>query len=136
MYLIDFALIIILLYLSFSLWKTSKRLKTLRLLLRVISIFVLTHLVIFPLLYVVLINGNPKSIEIDSEIVSNEKSIKLNEYNKENDFDFEKEKKLLNNMLYENNDTLKKSFLSIFEDGNLLFLKSNIIYCHWDFTPP
>lgn len=133
---IDFGLIFILVYSSYKLWKISYKKSKGKLLLRVISIFILAHLVIFPLIYTSLINNNPKSIEIHSTIINNEKNKKLKEFNRDNNFDFQYEKNLINKILSRNDSVLKISYINDFEDQNLLFLNSTIVYCHWEFTPP
>jgi hypothetical protein len=86
--LIDILLILTLVYLSFHLFVTSIKKKKGGLLLRVVSIFILVHLVIFPLIYTKIINVNPESIEIDNKIVNREKDLQLKEFQKTNDTDY------------------------------------------------
>ncbi len=74
---INIIIISILLYVSYTLWKVSERRKENRLLFKMISLFILIHLVVFPVLYVFIINNNPDSIEIDNSILSFEREVKL-----------------------------------------------------------
>lgn len=74
---INTALVLIFLYASFSLWKISERNKGNHLLFKMISLFVLIHVVVFPIIYVFIINNNPNSIEVDKKILSFEREVKL-----------------------------------------------------------
>ncbi|MDY0780826.1 hypothetical protein [Tenacibaculum sp. IB213877] len=82
---INIILVLILLYTSYLLWKIGKKRKVNGLLFKMISLFILIHVVIFPIIYILIINNDPTSIEIDNKILSLEKEAKLkgleSEYN-------------------------------------------------------
>lgn len=107
---INTVIILTLLYTSYSLWKIGKRRKENSLLFKMISLFILIHIVIFPIIYVLIINNDPSSIEIDNKILSFEKEAKLKDlelsYNKK---DIESQKLIIEDILENELETIKKS---------------------------
>jgi hypothetical protein len=148
-YIINIVIILLFLYASYSLWKLSKRRKENSLLLKMISLFILIHLVIFPIIYVLIINNNPKSIEIDNKILSFEKEIKLKDlelsYSKK---DIENQKLIIEEILNTEIDFLKESeiawpeYYDNFEEdeeglNDVIYLKNStlLFYMRFKETP-
>lgn len=107
---INTVIILILLYASYSLWKIGQRRKENSLLFKMISLFILIHIVIFPIIYVLIINNAPSSIEIDNKILSFEKEAKLKDlelsYNRK---DIENQKSIIKDVLENESETIKRS---------------------------
>ena len=133
---IDIVLILILIYLSIKLYSISFKRDKSKLLLRVTSIFILAHLIIFPLIYLSIINGDPESIDIDDKIVNNEKDIRLKEFQKSNNTDFQHKKKILNKILIDDKKLISNVSLNDIIDRKLLILNSNIIGSRYYDLPP
>lgn len=130
-YIIDIFLILILVYTSYKLYVISSKRKKVKLLLRVIAIFILLHLIIFPLLYTFIINNNPESIEIDNKIIKSEKNIRLTELKSVYNKDFKFQKNIISSIINENIEEVKYHYLNEFTNKKLLMLKSNIISSHY-----
>ena len=76
---LDIIVVLLLIFLSRIAWIVGKKkeLKQIKLLFKSISIFVLLHLIVFPLTYMNLINKNENSIKIEKDIISFERNEKL-----------------------------------------------------------
>jgi len=74
---INIILIFVFLYVCYVFLKISNERKDDKLLLRMIALFVFIHLILFPVIYVFIINNDPSSIEIDKGILSSEKNLKI-----------------------------------------------------------
>jgi hypothetical protein len=122
--------------LSIKLYSISFKRDKSKLLLRVTSIFILAHLIIFPLIYLSIINGDPESIDIDDKIVNNEKDIRLKEFQKSNNTDFQHKKKILNKILIDDKKLISNVSLNDIIDRKLLILNSNIIGSRYYDLPP
>ncbi len=75
---LDILLLLVFLFAAYRLFRLGKIRKQNRLLYKSISLFILLHLIIFPLIYLFIINIDPASIEIDNQILSLERQSKLN----------------------------------------------------------
>lgn len=95
-YILDFIVILVFVYLARIFWKIAKRKQTkqIKLLFQTISIFVVVHLITFPIIYMILINQNVNSIKIEKDIIAYERNEKL-----EKAFELERkiEKELIEN---------------------------------------
>ena len=82
-FILDFAVALVFIYSARILWKIANRKKTkqLRLLFRTISIFIIAHLILFPIIYTLLINQNGQSIKIEKGIIINERIGELEKAN-------------------------------------------------------
>lgn len=114
---INTVIILTLLYTSYSLWKIGKRRKENGLLFKMISLFILIHIVIFPIIYVLIINNDPSSIEIDNKILSFEKEAKLKDlelsYNKK---DIESQELIIEDILSSDIELLKEEDIFWLDD--------------------
>jgi energy-coupling factor transporter transmembrane protein EcfT len=106
-----------------------------RLFLISIATFTLFHLIIFPCIYVLILNNNPNSIAFDSQVQTTEKKNALTELNynvKPN----EKNNliKILKKILTENSPKLD-STLSSLKNKNIVKLKDYLIYTQSEIIP-
>jgi hypothetical protein len=124
---IDLIIILIIIYSSVMLWRIGNKKNKVKLLYKMISIFLLVHLVIFPLTYKSFINNNPESIEIDNEILNNEKHLSLDDFHKSYNLKYDKHKITVNKILSENKNLLNDLTWDEIGDKRLLFLKSHIL---------
>jgi hypothetical protein len=140
---INTVIILTLLYTSYSLWKIGKRRKENSLLFKMISLFILIHIVIFPIIYVLIINNDPSSIKIDNKILSFEKEAKLKDlelsYNKK---DIENQIFVIEDIIASSSGLLKEEDIiwadydEIFDDEdhiNFLTLEKYTLYFHYRF---
>ena len=76
---IDFLVALIFIYTARLCWKVSKRKqkKQSKLLFKTIAIFIMVHLVIFPIIYLIIVNGDASSIKIEKNISEYERNLKL-----------------------------------------------------------
>ncbi|MFH6602975.1 hypothetical protein ACEZ3G_05765 [Maribacter algicola] len=76
---LDFIVVFFLIFLSRIAWIIGKKKeqKQIRLFFKSISIFILLHLLVFPLIYMKLINQNENSIRIEKNIISFERNEKM-----------------------------------------------------------
>jgi len=133
-YIIDFLVIIVFVSLVGVLWVYSKKQRSpqLKLLLRAISLFILLHLIIFPVIYVFIINRNTQSIKIEENIISYERDIKLEEAKKlEKEFDStynsQEQKIVINTILKKNEKVLQSLDWNNIDNRKIVFLDSNLI---------
>ncbi|WP_176829811.1 hypothetical protein [Tenacibaculum sp. MAR_2009_124] len=84
-----------------------------------ISLFILIHVVVFPIIYVLIIKNDPSSIEIDSKVLSFEKKSQLNNlelnYNKN---DIDNQKLIIENILKNDKKLLEKETIYWFNDND------------------
>lgn len=87
-YILDFIVLLVFVYSARIFWKIAKRKQTkqIKLLFQTIAIFILVHLIAFPIFYIILIKQNVNSIKIEKNIVAFERNEKL-----EKAFELEKE---------------------------------------------
>tara|TARA_R110000868_G_scaffold71713_2_gene209698 strand:- start:26501 stop:27289 length:789 start_codon:yes stop_codon:yes gene_type:complete len=78
-YIIDFIVILMFAYIARMFWKIANRKQTkhIKLLFQTIAIFIVAHLIIFPLIYMILINQNVSNIKIEKDIITYERNQKL-----------------------------------------------------------
>lgn len=111
--LINIAFVIFLLYTCYLLWKISNSKHENKLLIRVVSLFILVHLIIFPIIYVVIINNDINSIEIDNRILSYEKEVKLKDLKSNyKTYDLKNQIRIIDDILKTEIDKIKKAEFS------------------------
>ncbi|GFD72578.1 hypothetical protein KUL113_19980 [Tenacibaculum sp. KUL113] len=103
-----------------------------------ISLFILIHIVIFPIIYVLIINNDPSSIEIDNKILSFEKEAKLKDlelsYNKK---DIENQIFVIEDIIASSSELLKEEDIFWLDDyytfdedepDNFITTKKSMLY--------
>jgi len=133
-FILDCLVVLLFAYLSRVLWVISKKKRASQvvLLLRTISWFTLLHLILFPIIYVFLINSNTSSIEIDENIVTYERDVKLSEAKRiYNEIDLDsiskQQRKVINGVLAYEKLNLETIDWNDIDDDRLILLGSNII---------
>lgn len=133
-YFIDFLVVLFFLILSIFLWKisTTRKSKHNRLLFQSISLFVLFHLMIFPITYTFIINHDYENIRIDENIFINEKEKKLEEAKRiENEINSDYKtiltKKEINELLTSDKEALDSIHWQDINNKQLLFLTNRIL---------
>lgn len=130
------ALLLLLISFSVAIFLLAFQFKSkIRLFLISIAVFVLFHLIIFPSLYVLILNNNTESIAFDSQVQSIEKKNSLTKL----DSDYipnqrAKTIEVLDSLLIENNSKLD-STLSYFNNRNILTLSNYLAYSHSRLIP-
>ncbi len=119
-FVINIIIILVFLFISYYLWKKGKERKENALLFKMISLFVLLHIVIFPIIYVLIIKNDSSSIEIDSKVLSFEKKSKLNNldlsYNKN---EIENQKLIVEDILNNGKKLLERETIYWFNDNDI-----------------
>lgn len=105
-YSLDISLIIVILFLSISLYTNPSRFKY-PLLSKLVSIFFFFHFFFFPLIYVYMLNNNPDSFQIDKHIYSIEKHEEFQNVNTIYGNDIDENKKLIDYFLQHERDFLE-----------------------------
>lgn len=84
-FLLDSTVGFIFIFVARIMWKIAKKneIKQIKLLFKTISLFIIVHLVIFPLIYMALINNKVNSIKIEKDIVAYERNEKMEKALKE-----------------------------------------------------
>ncbi len=121
-------------YLARMFWLFSKKKQDLqiKLLLRTISLFIVLHMILFPIVYVFMINQNTDSIQINENINAYERETKLQEAKniaKEIDsISNSKNKKLIIGAILDSNQKYLETvdWISI-DNDRIIFLESNLI---------
>ena len=140
-YILDFLVILLFLYVSRRLWVYSGRKSSQgKLFFRTISLFFIIHLILFPVLYTLIINMNPKSISINENIITKEREEKLKISYKtqkriQRKIDFEKSsisknsirKNYASRLLRSNKSLLDSLIWKEIDDNRVIFLDSHII---------
>ncbi|GAA4277026.1 hypothetical protein [Aquimarina mytili] len=133
-YIINALIIAIFIYVTRMFWIFSKRKQTSqgKLLFKTISLFILLHFIVFPLIYVVQINRNPESIKIEKSIIESEKEIKLKKLKSikqrtDSILNNNREKYILTKLLHTDKNSLEKIIWREIDDSRLVFLDSIII---------
>lgn len=133
---IDIFLILIFAYLCYKLFIISFKKNKRKKLYRSVSVFFLFHIIIFPIIYVLIINNNPESVEINGRIIVSEKNIKLSEFNNFYDTDIQYQKEVISRIIKENKEKTNNLTVDSITNKKLLFLNSNIISIHSSQTIP
>lgn len=132
-YILDFTVISVFLYTSIILWKIARKKETkqLKLLLKTISIFILIHLIVFPLAYMILINQEANSIKIENNIIAFERNEKLEKaYQLRNEIDqklIKKQKPELTNFYQKYINQLSKIDWKNIDDKRIIKIDSFMI---------
>lgn len=133
-YFIDFLVAVLFFSISRMFWIYSKIRKTSqgKLLFKAISFFVLLHLILFPVIYSVMINNAPKSIQIAENIFSYEKGIKLQEAikarkNIEYTINDKKQKNIINNIIEKNRKVLSNTTWEEIDDKKIINLDTQTL---------
>lgn len=133
-HIIDLLVILVIAYLSKMFWVFSnkKRAPQIKLLFRTISLFIILHLILFPLIYVLLIHKSTSSIKIDENIIKYERETKLEDAIKvKNEIDTRsdslKERHVVKNILAYNHDYLDTVSWENIDDNHLIFLDTILI---------
>lgn len=127
LYLISFntALVVYILLAAFVIYKFAERTKYKKLI-KVISIFIVIHIVIFPLLYMWNLKYDPNSLVFDSDILQNELVNAENEIiDKFKPEELKRKEELLSKLLKSKSDYMD-STMNIIEKDNILFIED---YC-------
>ncbi len=132
--LIDLLVIVIIAYSArvFCVLSKRKETKKLKLLFKVCSLFIIFHFILFPIIYVILINTNSDSISIEDKIIRFEKKNKLANAKSIKEkiiSDPERNKKfqIVRRLLREENDTLVKVDWKFVDNKRILFIDSFLI---------
>ncbi|MBK7884531.1 MAG: hypothetical protein IPJ81_12660 [Chitinophagaceae bacterium] len=121
----DFILLFILLLICFGIYIISSKTKF-KQLLRLLALFLLLHLIIFPVIYIALLKYDSDSFEFDKGVLNSEKNNSLVEINsKYVPIDLENNIKLIDKILLIDSSKLNLPF-EILHDGNLLLVKNYI----------
>lgn len=133
-YIIDSLVVVVFICLARMLWIFSKKKRTphIKLLLQTISLFILLHLVLFPIIYVYIINKNTGSILIDENIITYERNTKLEEAKKilteiDSISNSEEQRFIINKILDTNQEYLKTVDWKNIDNTRIIFLDSNLI---------
>ena len=122
----DISIICIICTIAFVIVKVSQ-LSKYKVLLRLLSIYILLHFVIFPVIYVFLITSNSKSFDIDNSILDNEKEIFSEEINDNYSPKLTSKLTQITNQIYKDSCSLLDKNISYLEEGNVIVLNEYLI---------
>lgn len=122
----DISIICIIGTIVFVIVKVSQ-LSKYKVLLRLLSIYILLHFIIFPVIYVFLITSNSKSFDIDTSITNNEKEIFSGEINDNYSPKLTSKLIQITNQIYKDSCSLLDKNISYLEEGNIIVLNEYLI---------